>query len=335
MEPLLRRNLTGYLSSSGAQADLKTVRLLQQNRALDKLWVFKGRADYHTMWNDKELVTVTFNPRNVIENILEHYGLLFIGALSNFFPRDLDESIVEEIKRFLELEPVNTFYEETHRHFFPNAIMAYCFAISNGKEIDYVKPLKNNEDFFNEFIVLNRSIKNNRHVQTFLSIFSNNDEIDIGLILSVLNSPDAIELAFRVDPLEESRSVGIKSAAIGAIDFSSFMMRLYNLIIRAKAYPILQSAMWHYYGYYFETMGLKLIDFYIDAFEGLRSMLAKNDPFIGLDTDIAILMDRSLTIINSSEALCHELIYDGVFSKPLRKIAERHLEQFGVVRALV
>src|SRR5438067_1104776 len=65
------------------------------------------------------------SPRQAVETVLDYYNYIFLGVIAGHFPLKIDLNLTDEIIRFLEFQPVNTYYRSTNESFLPNATLGY------------------------------------------------------------------------------------------------------------------------------------------------------------------------------------------------------------------
>lgn len=308
-------NLRSYLQMmTGVQAANRIIKLLQATREVNLLYVSKLASledsdEEQAVWDEDQEDNLSFKPRQLIQGLIDHYGVILVGALSGFFPPNLTEELIDEMIRFLDLLPVNDYYSELHKYFLPQGIMGYCFAVRNGKEQAFLREGKEPQSFFSDFLTLTRMIGNDENIQTFLKAFDNYNEIDSGRILTRLSATEAGNTAFDFE--NDTPDKCYKVAAIGAVSFTVFAGRFMELMERAEVNPILQSVMWHYYGYYFDTMGESLERFFQDAFTHLREQVDSNDIFGDFDVDDPderSLYRRAISVIEEAEMNLYQII---------------------------
>lgn len=307
-------NLQSYLKTvPRVHAANRIIKLLQATREVDLLYVSKLASledsdEEQTVWDEEQDESLSFKPRQIIQGLADHYGIILIGALSGFFPPSLTEELIDEMIRFLDLSPVNHYYNEVHRYFLPQGIMGYCFAVRNGEEQSFLRKTKKPESFFSDFLILARTIEHDENVNTFLKALDNYNDIDSGRILTRLSSTETGNTAFDFEIDDTDKCY--KMAAIGAVSFTGFAGRFTELLERAEVNPILQSVMWHYYGYYFDTMDEALVSFFQQAFSHLREQVDSHDIFRDFDFDDhdkRILRAQAMSVIDEAAMNLYQL----------------------------
>lgn len=274
-----------------------------------------------------------------INEIIQHYSLIFIGSLSGFFPTNFTEKLKDEMIRFLEIEPIRDYYTHGHKLFLPDALMAYCNAINNNdtkafyRSTDKGRNEPNDDDFFNEFLILSMKINRDKNINDFLKIFdfhySLDSKIKIDRSISLFEDPSSIDKHFNDPSTKENYSVG-------ALKFLILMGELKELLDKAYYMPVLQSAIWHFYGYYFEACSLELKDYYEKVFDALPKAYKKSelrgskydfcddeDSIVDLEMHIESIAKKSKdTIVSLCDYKRHGVA--------LRKVVKYHLAREGV-----
>src|ERR1035437_8359545 len=254
-------NLDLFLISSKRLDDYKDF-ILNQN--IDSLIL--GLAEQETDEPDYTPTIVS------VTEIIQNYGLVLIGTLSGYFPESLTEKFKDQIIRFLEIEPIREFYSLRKKLFIGDGILAYTIGANNNDIKSFFSLLEDEEDkeevqdFFNEFLVLYYGLKKDQNIKIFLKIFdfysSLESQAQVEKMHKAFQSHSEIENAFNnPEP----------NLIVGAINFLLFVSELKKLIDRAFFAPVLQSTMWHFYGYYFEKNANEIINFYSTVFDNLTS----------------------------------------------------------------
>lgn len=198
-----------------------------------------------------------------VSELIQYNGLILIGALSGYFPKDLTDKIITEIIRFLEIGPISEYYSLRNKLPIGNGILAYTIAVNNGDTELFYKNLYDEtdeegetSDFFNEFLALFYSFKKNQDIKIFLKIFdfyeSLESQIKLERIQTMLSSDFELEKALNSDT----------GPILGALNFLEFSSELKYLFIRAQGTPVLQSSLWYFYSNYYGNRAKELFDFY-------------------------------------------------------------------------
>ncbi len=274
-------NLEDYLKSSLAP-EINLERILKTSKS--ELHVFLDAS-----MGENEV-------KSAVNFMLDHYGLIFIGVLSGYFPYDFNKNLTFEIIRFLEIEAVREYYTFTKRQFLPQAIRAYCSAIEYRQTYSFEDKYESRSDLFNEFLVLNRTLAYDSNIQLFLSEIRGG-KTDYTEIIHIINTREGISNAFQ--HCDEEALVDRRNIIVGAIQFAYFICELKLLLDKALSAPILQSTLWSFYGFYFETAQQRLIMFYERVFEKLLSIYQALD-----DSDFKLHNEElKPDFINENEAI--------------------------------
>jgi hypothetical protein len=320
------KNLDLFLISSRRIDDHKNFVLKQ---SIDSLIVELAEQETDEPNYTRTIISVT--------EIIRNYALVLIGALSGYFPKTLTENLIEQVTRFLEIGPITEFYSLKRKLFIGDGILAYIIGVNNND----VKPfflllegeedIEEDQDFFNEFLVLYYEFKKDENIKAFLKIFDFYDSLEsqaiIERMLKAFQSHSEIEKAFLdTEP----------NAIVGALNFLQFVSELKSLIDQAFFAPVLQSSMWHFYGYYFEENGNFLVDFFSTVFDHLSSILDESEELGTFISKLNLYYKELLIgkddIMQFVEEARSDLvsICDVKYGKPLTNAVETIFEKYGV-----
>lgn len=247
--------------SNEAKLGFETIRLYSNTNSL---------ADLLRHHKQKPVYEEELNLRLSIDNLLRYYSFLFIAVLAGYIPKSLDKKTISEIKRVLGNKEIRNYYEVNY----PDEILAYTLKFfSMTKEIDITASPVSIASF-NEFIGLTRFINSDNDVKDFLSFLdyitiNGNNILDLTLILSSHHL-----LAEAIIGNNENDS--LSSSVRGYIKYLGFLSQLKEILVQTKEYPLLQSAMWVYHGYYLKRLKEQRQGFVELSFHAFRK--TANDP---------------------------------------------------------
>lgn len=249
-----------------------------------------------------------------VDYLLNHYGKIFIGALSGYFPYDFTEGLRNEMIRFHEIEAIREYYTFIRKSFLSEALSAYCAAINEGTTHYYFGfdvPSQTEDiiagDFFNEFLILNREVEHDKAVKSFLSSIEENDS-RLNYSIDNFSSKEAIVSFPETDEIEWDFTGAELSE--GAIRFAQFLCNLRNLLeniftLKPGLDAVVSSAIWHFYGFYLETMNADLQYYFESMLNRISDLVneekeefsswisSENADYLKLVSGIKAVIDRT------------------------------------------
>ncbi|MDB5087244.1 MAG: hypothetical protein JWR09_1238 [Mucilaginibacter sp.] len=204
-----------------------------------------------------------------IDALIEFYNLLLIAALAGYIPGGLSDDLKEEIIFILNHPPVKQYYNVNYPYRMTEFTLKYV------QEHMYFMQEANVETIsvFNEFVSLNRLLKRDKDLERFLGMLDDvrYDGDTINEVNEILSSFELLNKAIiSKDKSEEERVVW------GFIKYTAFLSQLKELLISTEEYPLLQSSLWMFHGYYFDRMNKKMNAFLDKSFNNLEKAL--NSP---------------------------------------------------------
>lgn len=266
------QNLESYLASSG-----RVKEYIEASYEPNSLLLTDALSGSQYSFSNPSLMQI----KHQVDSVLNHYGILFIGALSGYFPYDFNDAVKNEMVRFLEIEAVREYYAFKRKCFLPEAIGAYCSAIDFGNTQPYYNDGVKVDDYFNAFLMLNRLVWFDEDILAFLEMIDNGSAFtEPGFMNMFTSSSGGLMTAMLNSDMAEDETIKKPEPAIGAIHFAYFIAQLKGLLDDTQSIfepqnTVLQSAIWHFYGYYFETVNGQLSDLYDAVFEYLFGLVNK------------------------------------------------------------
>lgn len=214
---------------------------------------------------DKELKT-----RFKIDALIEYYNLLTVAAIAGFIPIDFDKRNREEISEIIGCNSVRPYYESRYPYFLTQVTLNYC-NVTNKEKL--LAPSLNSSVLFNEFLVINSLIKEDKDVICFLGMldYVTYKDINVNDLIEILK--DANRLS---NILSKMRYDDIESKSVwGFVKYTQFLTRFRLLLNKTGHDPLLASAMWQYHGYYFNRLSETLKRFFDEAMRAMKSALSE------------------------------------------------------------
>lgn len=181
------------------------------------------------------------------DRLLGAYGELVVALIADYIPPKLDEKVTGEVLEVLRRPPVIAYYEQHYRILMPSLLRLHCEgAILLPRETEREEAWKRFE-WFRGFA---QRFRADRDLESFLwlldaGIYSG---YDLRAFLKFLEKPDEALAGVWRHP--ENRSP-LDSLVAGMIRFFEFCLDLAEELRRAGKTPLLGSAIWFYYSYWF------------------------------------------------------------------------------------
>lgn len=200
------------------------------------------------------------------DELIGYYNFLLIAVFAGFIPRKFNNDLRQEINKIMSYEAVVEYY----RINYPYKLAGYTCEFSLN-EMEYNG--ETNEEslrIFNEYISLNRFLKNDDDVDVFLAMldYVSYGEYDISDVIKSLKSFE--KLSQIITSKDKS---ALAQGVWGFIKYTSFISQLRTLMESADDFPILQSAIWLYHEYYFNRLQMKMKSFFDIAFFNLEKTM--------------------------------------------------------------
>ena len=206
-----------------------------------------------------------------IDALLEYYNLLLVALFAGYIPSKFDEITSNEIKTILSHPSVIPYYEEHYQY----QMVSFTLQFAEEKRQFEQKANSTTISIFNEFISLNRFIKRDNDVEVFLGMLDH-------VSYSDENIDDVNEILKSVKKINEVFTSKIKTnaqmGAWGFIKYTAFISQLKELLEASKEYPLFQSSLWMFHGYYLDRMNYKMKEVFSNAFINLEKLIS--DPII-------------------------------------------------------
>ena len=186
--------------------------------------------------------------RDSFDFLLAYFGLLEIATLADFVPVTLPAEEWQHALRVLNQPNVREYYTEKYPVLLP---MLYRLRVERGKA-----PFPNGPGaipLFQQFLGIVDWQRADADMDTFLWFLDSGSwgECDIAGLVEVLAKPEA----YAASILKSSRSLTpLDRGVIGYGKFLSLCLMLESLLVEARHWPLFQSAMYHYYAYWLDSL---------------------------------------------------------------------------------
>lgn len=188
--------------------------------------------------------------RDCFDSLLAFYSLLEIAIVISFVPDPAEDDFWMGVKANLSLEPVCKYYEENYPLLLPKLLRRRLHGEIEPKDKDNSQTAA----IFTAFLGLEDRISKDRDIDIFMRLidFFYFGQVRLNTLIAVLM--DKRDFMQRILKPPEERDV-LDRGLQGFIKFLLFSNELDEILQESSEYPVFQSAMWHYHGYWFQTIG--------------------------------------------------------------------------------
>ena len=206
-----------------------------------------------------------------IDALLEYYNLLLVALFAGYIPGKFDTITSNEIKTILSHPSVIPYYEVHYKY----QMVSYALQFAEENREFEQKGNSLTISIFNEFISLNRFIKRDKEIEVFLGMLDHVSYYDENIddVNEILSSDKKLNEVFT-----SKMKTKAQSGVWGFIKYTAFVSRLKELLISSEEYPLFQSSLWMFHGYYLDRMNYKMKEVFSDAFDNLEKLIS--DPII-------------------------------------------------------
>lgn len=200
------------------------------------------------------------------DELIGYYNLLLLAVFAGFMPRKFNNDLMQEINKIMSDEAVMEYYK-IH---YPYKLAEYTWKFSFNKMEYNGETNKDSLRIFNEYISLNRSLKNDEDIDVFLGML---DYVSYGSysISDVIESLKSFE---KLSEIITSKNKSVLARGVwGFIKYTSFISQLKTVMESANDFPVLRSAIWLYHEYYFNRLQMKMKSFFNIAFFNLEKTM--------------------------------------------------------------
>ncbi|SNR40693.1 hypothetical protein [Flavobacterium sp. ov086] len=201
------------------------------------------------------------------DELIGYYNLLLLAVFAGFMPRKFNNHLTQEIIKIMSDEAVKIYYEEHYPYKLAEYTREFAF-----NKMEYNG--ETNEDslrIFNDYISLNRFLKNDDDIDVFLGMldYVSYGNYDISHVIESLKSFEKLSKII----ISENKSI-LAQGVWGFIKYTSFISQLKIVMESANDFPVLQSAIWLYHEYYFNRLQMKMELFFDEAFFNLEKTMS-------------------------------------------------------------
>lgn len=196
------------------------------------------------------LIASEIEGRENVDTLMDYYSILQITLLANYINHPLPENLANEIDVILETPAVKKYFEEYYPLVLPQLLI---------KQIHTDEYLKNNIEIdstplFDRFLILNHFVKSDEDIQLLLWFF------DDGWIGKYSLKDFIALLRDKTKMLNEysNKTHPLNKVLWGFTKYTQFLTDYAELIRDCYHNSILQSAIWHYHGYWFNKIENKI-----------------------------------------------------------------------------
>jgi hypothetical protein len=183
-----------------------------------------------------------------------------VACQAGFLNGRLPKEHIALAKFVLTSPPVRNYYEVNYPQLLPQAHLRRIEGNPVGPA-----PEEDQSLAFETFFSLSQPIETGEAVETFLWFLDggSRDDWDIDDTIEVLGDKRSFLEHMAAGPVvgedEESEELEILSASVqGCMQFLQFTLPFDSLLQELDGSPVVQSAMWHYHGYWFDQMSLHI-----------------------------------------------------------------------------
>lgn len=229
--------------------------------------------------DDGDVYGEELKKRFEFDMLLEFYNLLLIGALAGYIPPTFDEEMRKEMKLILSHNAVRNYYT----NYYPYKLAEYSLAYVRSEKWFESTSSNISLSAFNNFISLNRMLKRDKELERFTNMLDHvwygDDNIDE--VNEILSSYSKLNAAI----ISKQKSAD-EQAVWGFFKYSAFLSQLKEVMQSVEEYPLLQSGMWLYHGYFFDRMNVKMKSFFNLAFENIREAISSPQTFSNIAYEV-------------------------------------------------
>lgn len=183
-----------------------------------------------------------------IQSLLSFYSILEMAEIANFIPEQIEETIQKEAVAILCQKKILKLYTKQNKQSLLILFLERLKGKNNFTENDHER----SQQIFLEFLEIDMAFTKNKYIKSFLSLFNDEPTKDMlfnRAISTVKNQPEFINII--LDNEEDS----FAQLLTGIDQFFKFCHKLHSLLERSYCCPMLQSSIWHYYGFLFDKLG--------------------------------------------------------------------------------
>jgi hypothetical protein len=264
--------IANYFEGTGALGGAKTIDSSEDENlnALLRSHLLRG------ITSDEEI-----EARAQIDDLLAFYSLLEIGILTGALEEQLPREIHGSAERHLTRPAVRRYYEKFYPLFLPQLFLRRLQdnpASAESAPSNYFVSWSEPSNYFVSFLEVNEML-GSEEVETFLWFLDDGFVDDTGLedVLRVLDDPEKFTRRMLRPPPKQT---ALDQALRGMIQFFEFCAN-FDKLLKSAQDPLIQSASWHYHGYWFQQIGGQVHGVISTAIEQYRTWVPGPDDPLG------------------------------------------------------
>ncbi|MEO8575554.1 MAG: hypothetical protein ABI556_02585 [Gemmatimonadales bacterium] len=193
--------------------------------------------------------------RDSFDYLFAYFSMVEVACLAGWLSGELPTAHVEMATRVLGDEDVKRYYEDHYPILLPQAHRRRVEG--QGLESNVGAP-DGAEALFEHFFTLSQPIETGAEVETFLWFLDGGSRggADINDTIEALRTPTSFleHASARPEDFADETLPPLSASIQGFLSFVEFAPRLLQLLQETAEFPMLQSAMWHYHGYWLQQM---------------------------------------------------------------------------------
>ena len=244
-EDLLAAYYGGTKARTAARMLLGLIRREDHLRLANLLRDYRRRS----VWSEQAIAD-----RAAVDQLMICYSVVEIASLTGMVPDLRDTAFGKESGRILEHKQVRRYYEE----FYPTRMpQLFRHRLAGNGTAQTRQPVESVSAAFMAFLELDRRFMENLEDETLLRMLDS-FKIDgywFKDVVAIIKKPKVfIEHLMCAPAKRDARSWALQEFSI----FMQFCFDLHELLGRLDKQPVLQSAIWNHYSYWFEIIGDEL-----------------------------------------------------------------------------
>jgi hypothetical protein len=193
--------------------------------------------------------------RDDFDYLIAFFSMVEVARLARFVPPRLPPAHMRLTRYVLAHDAVRIYYEDNYPLFLPQAHLLFAQGSGVAPDADVAQE---GPRLFGRFFALSQPIETADALETFLWFLDGGerDNTDIDDVLDVLHRRrDFLEYASdRPEDYEDGELSALAKAVQGFVEFLRFIPQFVALLNEAEPFPLLQSAFWHYHGYWVQQL---------------------------------------------------------------------------------
>jgi hypothetical protein len=255
--------------------------------------------------------------RDAFDDLLAFYSCVEIAAMIRFIPTPLPQEFGVEARGVLANRDVRRYYRKHYPLLLPDLLLCRLNGEVQLEERQSEKVIGLLFDFLN----INSLIENDSEVDMLLWFFDDGSHNGYSWkdTLAILRNPN--KFVSVLTSLQRRRNPAERSVD-GLRKFLAFCVALESLLERSKSLPLLQSALWHYHGYWFRIIKGRLREAVEGALEEFERWLLSPSARALSEKDIKELQQDAEESLHRVRLSVRRLT-SGRYSQELRRHMHR------------